>query len=98
MGFREGVLGFVAGIVLIALAVGVMELVLRRGERRVRQLREQGLLPAEGAATMADVDAQLARGERGLAVTLYVEIHGVSILRARSEVARLAASLRTNRT
>ncbi|MFO0584756.1 MAG: hypothetical protein U0229_20990 [Anaeromyxobacter sp.] len=94
MGLVGAIIGFVVGIAVIAVAVWILEAAMKREERRVDRLREQGVLPAEGAASMADVDAQLARGERALAARLYVEIHGTSLMVARREVARLERSRR----
>lgn len=78
---------------LLYIAVGGFVLVLAAQIwvwLRDRALRQKGILPPKGQATMAHVEQLLEKRERILAIRVYREVHKVGLKQAKSAVEDLA--------
>lgn len=82
-------LGVLAALLLIPGAL------LARQQGKLRQARRDGLYPPTGSGNDAHVAALLARGEKGLAIRLYREVHGGGLKEARLAVEKLQTGIGT---
>ena len=61
-------------------------------ERKVAALRTDGVYPAKGTETDAEVSRLLARGEKILAIRYYRTVHKVGLKKAKAAVELLRAN------
>ncbi len=61
-------------------------------ERKVAALRAEGVYPAKGTETDADVSRLLAHGEKIMAIRCYRTVHKVGLKEAKAAVESLAAN------
>jgi len=66
--------------------VGVVALAYIFTSRRDAALRQSGVLPAAGQATMVDVERLVRAGERISAIRVYREIHHVGLAEAKKAI------------
>ena len=75
----------VGGLVAVLVVWGAMN------RSRVEHLRQQGIYPAPGQETEADVERLLSLGHKIEAIKVYRAIHGVGLKEAKEAVERIAA-------
>ena len=75
-----------AFLIVLALSVAALPLARLRFERRLRVLRANGLYPAAGAESDADVERLKRAGETVLAVRCYRAVHRVGLPEAHAAV------------
>ncbi len=78
--------------ILIIIATGLMiaTAVIILNTVQIRNLRLKGLYPAQGHATMKDVEKLINSGNKALAMRAYREIHGVSLKQAKEAVEKIS--------
>jgi len=79
--------------IFAGLVLALTGLMLKSGSSLARA-RSRGLLPPAGSCRDADVMALMARGEKGMAIRLYRELHGGGLKEARQVVERLCRDAR----
>ncbi len=66
--------------------IGVVAIPFIFTSRRDAALRQSGVLPAAGQATMADVERLVRAGQRISAIRVYREIHHVGLAEAKKAI------------
>jgi ribosomal protein L7/L12 len=78
------------GAFIVIDALILLGILASANRRRTEALRQQGLYPAPGKGTDADVAKLLAAGRKIDAIKIYREIHGVGLKEAKEAVERMA--------
>ena len=73
---------FIGSVVLVLVSQAIVRL-------RVNAMRRAGIYPAEGQATMADVERLVRAGQRIWAIRVYREIHHVGLAEAKKAIDNL---------
>jgi hypothetical protein len=78
---------------LLFLAIILLGWDKARCERKRAKLRVDGIYPAEGTETQADIDRLLKLGHRDMAALCYSSVHGVGVYHAQQLLPRPPANL-----